>query len=257
MWSKTWQTVDKECGVYVPPAVLVLNLGYLVDPAGAFRRAERYVANACALGGQWLSWNPMTEEVEVFELRREHKEIMGDKWAVYSKEHATGEHDRRHADNDKGDQQKTQRGRVATRKPNTDIEDKTKRSLGRPDKSPNAADSIRRAGDLEKLYLHATAWEACLVDTVESSQPTMPWHWAKNNENVGQLKLAQQTLQDKLSEDDKRLILTDFRELRNTISEQDFEMQVGNFLGLEPLVQKVIKQCKRLQSMHTKYLESE
>jgi hypothetical protein len=46
----------------------------------------RYCSKAVALGGEWISYNVMTERLEILHLERQHSNIMSESWKLYMEE---------------------------------------------------------------------------------------------------------------------------------------------------------------------------
>lgn len=46
----------------------------------------RYCSKAVALGGEWISYNVMTERLEILHLERQHSNIMSESWKLYEEE---------------------------------------------------------------------------------------------------------------------------------------------------------------------------
>ena len=77
--------VNQSLGTYKPFAKLVQDEGGKDDPE-ALSAAKKIASKCVALGGDWVSWNVMSERLEFLHLRREHNEIMSNKWELYLEE---------------------------------------------------------------------------------------------------------------------------------------------------------------------------
>jgi len=83
--TQSYKVVNQSLGTYKPFAVLVQDEGGKDDPE-ALNAAKKIASKCVALGGDWVSWNVMSERLEFLHLRREHNEIMSNKWELYLEE---------------------------------------------------------------------------------------------------------------------------------------------------------------------------
>ena len=90
-FQDVWETVERDSGVYVPFAKVVEEMGFACDPEGAIGRATAYLRSCIEMGGQWLSYNSMYKEMEIYLLRREHSQEMSKKWTLYQQSMTRGE----------------------------------------------------------------------------------------------------------------------------------------------------------------------
>ena len=49
----------------------------------AIAAATKYVEKAMAMGGSWLSYNAMTERTDVLYVKKTHKQVFQQKWALF------------------------------------------------------------------------------------------------------------------------------------------------------------------------------
>ena len=82
---QSYKVVNQSLGTYKPFSMLVQDEGGK-DDADSLSAAKKIASKCVALGGDWVSWNVMSERLEFLHLRREHNEVMSNMWQLYLEE---------------------------------------------------------------------------------------------------------------------------------------------------------------------------
>ena len=70
-----YKTVDESKGTYMVFPKMVEEYGIHFDPKGAALAALRYCKKAIAMGGQWLHYEPMSETMQYFHVKKQHSQV--------------------------------------------------------------------------------------------------------------------------------------------------------------------------------------
>ena len=82
---KEWQKISKDKGIYRPLPMIVVKEGGSKDPENV-AASIRYAQKCMAMGGDWISFNCMTERLEFLHIRREHTDIFKRAWQMCKQE---------------------------------------------------------------------------------------------------------------------------------------------------------------------------
>ena len=82
--TKSWEKNDTTIGEYQS-----LNQLY-VDEGGALghtrpdvvRSVKKYVAKCLVMGGKWVQWDGMSDQLSFVRVKKMHAEIMTEQWGV-------------------------------------------------------------------------------------------------------------------------------------------------------------------------------
>ena len=80
--KESWQNIDEEAGVY-EPIMRICELEGGKDDLAAVQATMLYVEKAMKMGGDWVSWNPMTERVDILYVKKSHKRRMVEAWETF------------------------------------------------------------------------------------------------------------------------------------------------------------------------------
>ena len=83
--TQSYKVVNQPLGTYKPFSMLVRDEGGKDDP-DSLSAAKKIASKCVALGGDWASWNVMSERPEFLHLRRGHNEVMSNMWQLYLEE---------------------------------------------------------------------------------------------------------------------------------------------------------------------------
>lgn len=83
VYTKSYKVVSASMGTYKPFSMLVRDEG---GDQEALDAAKRIASKCVILGGDWCSYNVMSERLEFLHLKREHNEIMTTMWQKYMEE---------------------------------------------------------------------------------------------------------------------------------------------------------------------------
>ena len=80
--AKSYEIVDSTIGEYLPFPVIVEREGGWCMEQNVLA-AIRYVKKAHSMGGNWVSYNEMSERAEFLYCRKQHRETFAQKWEHY------------------------------------------------------------------------------------------------------------------------------------------------------------------------------
>ena len=83
--TKSWQRVDETKGEYKTCASIAESYGYLVDPVGALRSAEKYCEKCVTMMGKWVRYDDMAETIMYLHVTKQHKELFTEAWLMCEK----------------------------------------------------------------------------------------------------------------------------------------------------------------------------
>lgn len=248
-WAQQQLTIVKESRTSARKwaEVDVTKGTYQFDATGAVARAGRYATKCIKMGGKWTTTNSMTEAMEFLEIQRSSVETFERSWSQFKQEMKVGK--QAPVENaDKG--RSTQDRSVArSRSPRTSAAEAKAKPASKPKPDAKLQENLMMADKLKKFYHETTSLAHSLVARIESGDDT--WSWANNDGNVGNLRLALSTLQDRLSDFDKEYLIAESKDLKTKYGAVHVTVNLENFLTLEPDMQVVSRGYKRVMSRHS------
>ena len=80
--EKSFARIEASNGTYLPFGMVVHAEGGWSD-ASAIHAANLYCRKAIEMGGDWTTWNVMTERLEFLHVRKEFTDVFKEKWGLY------------------------------------------------------------------------------------------------------------------------------------------------------------------------------
>ena len=107
-------------------------------------------------------------------------------------------------------------------------------------------EALRRKSLVAKHKLGAQT----LIEKIQKST-CQAWKWARNEENVGELKAALLLLEKSMTPIHRDLIVMDAKTVKKSMSSAShFDIEVAKFVALRPLVDEVASTTSSLLAMH-------
>ena len=253
--THSYKKVDRSKGTYRSIGNLIEQYGIHYNRNKAIEAGYKYARSAAALGGQWVTYEPMAGVIEIFHLERSSMQLMEEAWAK-----------KREADMDlSADNKKalpattpTPRAKAKAKiapKASPKAKQRGQSAGAKSDDDPDATktDGIVAAKAALKLkaLIHNTKGNArevlASIDSGDSS-----WSWARNNENRGVLVALTEELDAAISADDffRAYLISELKDLRVKHSSQFLLVKQQAFLELQPILDKLRSQLQKLVRAH-------
>ncbi len=280
--TEEWQDVSEEIGTYEPFDRIVWLEGGHQSP-DAIAAAKLYCEKALKMKGKWLSWNPMTERVDVLYVKVTHKSVFSRMWGIYCKDTSIstpGAVTTPPVDTTPVKTSATTTGKAAAAVGGGDGGKETtaaaagrgqKRSAGgnkgaaegekgQADDTESAAkkiraDVIRKAGLTKTAYIRASSVHGQIMHSINTDSA---YSWAKNDMTVGKLKEKMQAVQDRVDKHAffKFYLVNDIQVVRQLYKADDLQRLLPLFVTeLEKLIQQVQDEHVRFNKMHVASLQ--
>ncbi len=288
--AEEWQDVDEEIGTYESFDRIVWLEGGHHSPA-AVAAAKLYCEKALKMKGKWVSWNPMTERVDVLYVKVTHRSVFTKLWGVYCREtsnptsaaavgtspatvtttpvktvaRATVKAEGKV----KGGAAKA--GGDATNKTVATTTGSGKKRPGgkngvadgegdQPDGDESAAkkiraDVLRKAGLTKSAYIRVSSVHGQILHSIATD---VSYSWAKNDLTVNKLKEKMAAVQQRVDQHNffKFYILNDVQVVRQLYTADDLQRLLPMFVTeLEKLIQHVNDEHVRFNKMHVASLQ--
>ena len=84
--KQSWKEADADIGEYKVLAKIVEDEGFAVDALGAFKRAQSITSKCAQLGGKWVHFDVMRNELTFLHVRKQHNHTFEYAWNLFTTE---------------------------------------------------------------------------------------------------------------------------------------------------------------------------
>ena len=261
--KQSWKEADADIGEYKVLAKIVEDEGFAVDAPGAFKRAQSITSKCAQLGGKWIHFDVMRNELTFLHVRKQHNHTFEHAWNLFTTEGQSSAKSNSAekpacsstvTDKPAGAETPAQsagRGTKRTTKHDEDDRAKAKaRATPRPSPKKSRALPQHQAASLVRTRYHEAV--ACSTTLISAVEKDPEWMWANTEHMLGDLKKHVKTMSD-LVDMNTRLFLIGMPndDLAKRVGNDAFDSTirtVENELG--PVVDRVITQCARMTNAH-------
>ncbi len=262
-YNESQMQVDTTKGQYLNFGMLCAEHGMQYNASTAIAAAYRWAQKCTQMGGKWVRFCKMSEELQYLFLRHEHVDQMVKAWTVHEEEGIQqGKSSRGSLEDVKegdtaGDKQAAEtlqaledqepKPKAKARRCSTKGEEQDEpkpKAKAKPTGGFDIEKQLKSATKLKTQYLAATSAANALVALVQGGGEE--WQWARNEGNLGKLEAAIATLKGGMATFDTVFVASDTKEIKKRLGPEQLSDGLAKFLLLKSRIEDVDRARQRL-----------